>query len=100
MDQLGVFQGRGLERFGAAGNCSTRANLLKTLVGAWEFEPQTPTVSTDRNPPRITRKRFLRLKINTAREVSHTLHKLYKSQAHSGKIRQTLIESLVRPKEH
>ena len=25
-----------------------RAKLLKTLVGAWGFEPQTPTVSTAR----------------------------------------------------
>jgi hypothetical protein len=35
----------GLERFGAVGNFAVRAKLLKALVGAWGFEPQTPTVS-------------------------------------------------------
>ena len=35
-----------LERSGAAGTFGARAKLLKGLVGAWGFEPQTPTVSS------------------------------------------------------
>ena len=34
-----------MERSGAAGNFAVRAKLLKTMVGAWGFEPQPPTVS-------------------------------------------------------
>jgi len=34
-----------LERSGAAGNSGANRKLLKPLVGAWGFEPQTPTVS-------------------------------------------------------
>ena len=37
---------RGLERFGAVEDSAVRAKLLKTMVGAWGFEPQTPTVSS------------------------------------------------------
>jgi hypothetical protein len=43
------------------------ANLVRSLdiklVGAWGFEPQTPTVSTRGPTPRITRNRFLWRKI-------------------------------------
>jgi len=35
----------GLERFGAAANFGMSGKLLKGLVGAWGFEPQTPTVN-------------------------------------------------------
>jgi len=35
-----------LERFGATAKEWWKANLLKRLVGAWGFEPQTPTVSS------------------------------------------------------
>jgi len=35
-----------LERFGAAGTWLYGVNLLKGMVGACGFEPQTPTVST------------------------------------------------------
>ncbi len=31
---------------GATGNGQRRGKLLKGLVGAWGFEPQTPTVSS------------------------------------------------------
>ena len=34
-----------LERFGAAEKLGSGRKLLKVLVGAWGFEPQTPTVS-------------------------------------------------------
>jgi len=40
----------GLERFGAAGNFGMSGKLLKGLAGAWEFEPQTPTVSSSALP--------------------------------------------------
>ena len=43
-DQLGFFPAR-MERFGVTGKARWRAKLLKGLVGAWGFEPQTPTVS-------------------------------------------------------
>ena len=76
-----------MERFGATENVVVRANLLEALVGAWGFEPQTPTVST-RTRRRVERvKVFCALKHNpAAREVTHTLLKLYKAQARSGKI--------------
>ena len=39
---------------GAAEECCVRAKLLKGLVGAWGFEPQTPTVSMlYRGPTRL-----------------------------------------------
>ena len=34
-----------MEHSGAAEECCVRAKLLNGLVGAWGFEPQTPTVS-------------------------------------------------------
>jgi hypothetical protein len=34
-----------MEHSGATENVVVRRNLLKGLVGAWGFEPQTPTVS-------------------------------------------------------
>ncbi len=34
-----------LERFGAAEKVGSWRKLLIDLVGAWGFEPQTPTVS-------------------------------------------------------
>ena len=38
------------KRFGATENVLERAKLLKGLVGAWGFEPQTPTVSSSALP--------------------------------------------------
>jgi len=35
-----------MDRFGSTENAAGDAKLLKGLVGAWGFEPQTPTVST------------------------------------------------------
>ncbi len=35
-----------MERSGATENTVVRRNSLKALVGAWGFEPQTPTVSS------------------------------------------------------
>jgi hypothetical protein len=35
-----------VERFGAAEKVRSGGNVLKGLVGACGFEPQTPTVST------------------------------------------------------
>jgi hypothetical protein len=35
-----------MERFGAMKEAQPTANSLKALIGAWGFEPQTPTVST------------------------------------------------------
>lgn len=34
-----------VERFGATESLVVHSNLLRGLVGAWGFEPQTPTVS-------------------------------------------------------
>jgi len=39
-----------MERFGAAEKMRRKAKLLKRLVGAWGFEPQTPTVSSSALP--------------------------------------------------
>jgi hypothetical protein len=49
-----------MERFGATENVVVRAKLLKTMVGAWGFEPQTPTVSIRFQAPRIMRNAFIR----------------------------------------
>ena len=35
-----------MDRFGSTETAVVQAKLLKVLVGAWGFEPQTPTVST------------------------------------------------------
>jgi hypothetical protein len=34
----------GMDRFGSTKSVVEQAKLLKVLVGAWGFEPQTPTV--------------------------------------------------------
>ena len=36
--------------FGATGSAASSGKLLKGLVGAWGFEPQTPTVSSSALP--------------------------------------------------
>jgi hypothetical protein len=36
---------RQMDRFGSTENEVVRAKLLIDMVGAWGFEPQTPTVS-------------------------------------------------------
>ena len=46
-------EGCTLEFFGAGGKLGSGRKLLKGLVGAWGFEPQTPTVSSTALPFKI-----------------------------------------------